>query len=177
MMAEYYFSRIEKQYYDSIMQYRNEMLESNSTFDGCSSLDKYEDIEKWHLNCNLFESVYTLPPGYSLGFEYLYLCDDEVVGMINMRPDALNHPYLKQFGGHIGYSIKPSKRQTGIGTKMLKEFLPICKDIYKLDKILITCLEENIGSKKIIINNGGIFESSVLYNPTDKKLERYWIKL
>ena len=176
-MDTYFFTKIKPQYYDSIKQYRNEMLSVNSDFAGCSNLEKYEDVEKWKLNCDLFESNDTVPPGYSIGFEYMYVKDDEVIGMVNMRPEALDHPYLKQYGGHIGYSIRPSKRLQGIGTRMLKEFLVLCKNTYNLNKVLITCFKDNIGSRKIIIRNGGIFENEVLYPPTDSLLERYWVSL
>ena len=176
-MDSFFFSEIKPRYYDSIRQYREEMLKDNSEFDGCSSLDRYEDIEKWNLNCKLFESHSTVPPGYSIGYEYLYMCDDDVIGMLNMRPEALNHPFLKQYGGHIGYSVKPSCRKKGIGTMMLRDFLSTCIKKYKLDKVLITCFDDNIASKKVIINNGGEFENSIIYPPTDSILERYWIRL
>lgn len=59
---------------------------------------------------------------------------------------------------------------------MLKEILPVCKKM-GFEKILITCLKENEASKRVIINNGGIYESTV-YEPKDKVyLERYWINL
>lgn len=176
-MNKYFFDAVSKKYYKSIEDYRIKMLEDESSFDGCSNLEKYEDIEKWHLNCKLFESLDTVPPGYSLGFEYLYINNDEVVGMLNFRPLALTHPFLKQYGGHIGYSIKPEYRNKSIGSKMLKDFLKICKKEYDLDKILITCLSDNIASKRVIINNGGVFESDIIYPPNGSKLERYWISI
>ena len=171
----YKLVKVEKKYYGSIYEYRKEMLENKSSFDGCFCLEDYEDIEKWHLNNLLFESLDTLPPGYSIGYEYLYVLDDEVVGMINIRPDAYKHPYLRQFGGHIGYSVKPSRRNIGIATKMLKDALKLCKEEYKLNKVLITCFKDNTGSKKTILNNGGILENEVMYNPEKKVMERYQI--
>ena len=167
--------KVEKKYYDSIFEYRKEMLENKSSFDGCFCLEEYEDIEKWHLNNLLFESLDTLPPGYSLGYEYLYVSDDEVVGMVNIRPDAFNHPYLKEYGGHIGYSVKPSKRKLGIASKMLKDTLKLCNIEFKLDKVLITCFKDNEGSRKTIMNNGGIYLDEIMYNPENKLMERYWI--
>ena len=169
--------RIEKDLYASIKQYRKLMLENNSRFDGCFELDKYEDMEKWHLNLQLFESEETLPPLYSRGYEYAFVDNNEVIGLINFRPDALNHPYLKQFGGHIGYSIRPDKRKLGYGSKILKMFLDVVKKEYDLDQVLITCNESNIGSAKIIENNGGIYEGSIFCPSENENLRRYWIKL
>ena len=173
----YSFDEIKPKYYDSIREYRKEFLSVKSSFDGCSNLEKYENIEKWNLNCKLFEDESTLPPGYSIGYQYLYVKDNTVVGMINFRPNALSHPHLSKYGGHIGYSVKLNYRNKGVGTKMLSDFLSICKNKYSIDKVLITCFEDNIGSQKIIISNGGVFESNIFYPPENKYLNRYWIEL
>ena len=176
-MDNYYLSIIKPEYYRSIEEYRRQMIDSGSDFHGCASLDKYEDIEKWHLNCKLFENVDTLPPLYSLAYEYLFMDDEEVVGMVNIRPEALNHPYLKEYGGHIGYSIKPSKRDRGLGTLMLKKVLELCKREFGLNKVLITCHEDNEASKTVIMNNGGVYDNKKYYSPDDTYLERYWISI
>lgn len=46
-----------------------------------------------------------------------------------------------------------------------------------LGKVLITCDDDNIASKRIIENNGGIFESQILKEENQKQLRRYWIAL
>ena len=62
---------------------------------------------------------------------------------------------------------------------MLNAVLPYCKEI-GLEKILISCIDGNIGSEKAILNNGGVYESTV-YEPRRKfrmkrhKLKRFWI--
>ena len=170
-------SRISTAHYPSIAGYRKEMLEAGDSLDGCASLEKNEDIEKWHLNTILFERPDTVPPGYSLGFEYVYLCDNDVVGMVNLRPLAETHPYLMRYGGHIGYSVRPSMRNRGIATRMLKEVLKLCKEEYHLERVLITCNEDNEGSRRVILNNGGVLENRILYPPEGKMIERYWISL
>ena len=84
--------------------------------------------------------------------------------------------YLEKFGGHIGYSVAPSERRKGYATEMLKAALPKCREL-GLDKVLITCIDHNVGSRKTILANGGIYESTV-YEPDEKvNLERYWIDL
>ena len=44
-----------------------------------------------------------------------------------------------------------------------------------LEKVLITCDDENIASAKVIENNGGIFER--LAERDGKQYRRYWIAL
>ena len=46
---------------------------------------------------------------------------------------------------------------------------------YNLKEVLLTCDSSNIGSKKIIIKNNGIFHSKI--NGKDEDIERYWIKV
>lgn len=169
--------KIDESMFESIREYRQEMFNSGSSFDGCNQLENYEDIEKWYLNNLLFENTDTMPPGYSRGFVYAYMDNDEVIALINIRPDALSHPFLKEYGGHIGYSVKPSRRNKGIGTRMLKDTLDVCRDEFKLDKILITCLKSNEASRRVILNNNGVYDRDVFYNPENEFLERYWIML
>ena len=84
--------------------------------------------------------------------------------------------FLEMFGGHIGYSVAPSERRKGYATQMLKEALSVCKDL-GIRKVLITCIKDNEGSRRTILNNGGMYESTV-YEPDENVfLERYWIEL
>lgn len=59
---------------------------------------------------------------------------------------------------------------------MLNAVLPYCREI-GLDKILITCIDSNIGSEKTILNNGGIYESTVYEPGKNRSLKRFWITL
>lgn len=176
-MAEYLLKRIDPDMYEAIADFRREMLAEGSSFDGCSSLEKYEDIEKWHLNAKLFESSDTVPPGYSLGFVYAYMKDDELIGMVNIRPLAETHPYLKEYGGHIGYAIRPCQRNKGLATRMLSDALRICKNDLGLGRVMITCLKDNSASEKVIIKNGGVFEKEIFCPFEERYIKRYWIEL
>ena len=60
--------------------------------------------------------------------------------------------------------------------EMLKSALSFCKEI-GIERALITCDDDNIGSEKTIIANGGIYESTV-YEPDEKVyIKRFWIDL
>ena len=63
---DYRFDKVKPEYFDSIKAYRDEFIACDSEFDGCSQLEKYDDIEKWYLNNRLFESKDSVPPGYSI---------------------------------------------------------------------------------------------------------------
>lgn len=96
---------------------------------------------------------------------WLYI-DDEPVGIGKIR-DYLNDN-LKKEGGHIGYSIRPSKRGNGYGNIMLNELLKKAKQKH-IDKVLITCEDYNTPSRSVIENNKGR-----LLDINDHKC-RYWV--
>ncbi|MDC4163119.1 GNAT family N-acetyltransferase [Mycoplasma bradburyae] len=98
--------------------------------------------------------------------------NNKALGAINIR-HYLND-YLLNYGGHIGYGIRPSERQKGYATKILQLGLIKCKEL-NLDKILLVCDKNNIGSVKTIKNNHGILENEILQD--NKVIQRYWITL
>ena len=116
----------------------------------------------------------TAPPG-ELPYEDFWLMDgDEWIGKLTLRT-TINAQYLHA-GGHIGYEIRPSKRRCGYGTALLR--LGLEKACERgLQRVLLTCDETNIGSRKIIETNGGQLENAVaVVGQTVRKL-RYWINL
>jgi predicted acetyltransferase len=99
--------------------------------------------------------------------------NDRLLGAVNIR-HYLND-YLLREGGHIGDGIRPSERRKGYATKMIGLALNECKRL-GIDKVLITCNKDNIGSAKSIINNGGILENEIV-NEDGELEQRYWITL
>lgn len=95
------------------------------------------------------------------------------IGKVNIR-HRLNKNLLKA-GGHIGYTIRPSERRKGYGTLILRLALPKAKAL-GIKKALITCYEDNIGSRKIIEANGGVLEDTATTNEGVVK-RRYWITI
>ena len=96
-----------------------------------------------------------------------------IVGACNIR-HYLND-YLKRGGGHIGDGVRPSERRKGIGTEIIRLALLKCKEM-GLDRVLISCDRNNEGSRKTILNNGGVFESEVEIEE-GTFLQKYWIEL
>jgi predicted acetyltransferase len=73
---------------------------------------------------------------------------------------AIRHrltPKLLDVGGHIGYDVRPSARRRGHATAMLRAALPIAAGL-GIDRALITCDVDNLGSRKVIEACGGEFE-------------------
>ncbi|WP_404457305.1 GNAT family N-acetyltransferase [Oceanobacillus kapialis] len=97
--------------------------------------------------------------------------DDRVLAMVDIRHELTEH--LLNIGGHVGYSVRPSERRKGYATKILSEALVKCKSL-QISHVLVTCDEDNIGSAKTIMNNGGVEDKS--YTDTDGTIKRrFWI--
>lgn len=98
---------------------------------------------------------------------------DMIVGAVNIR-HKLNETLLKG-GGHIGDGVRPSQRRKGYATKMIALALQECKKL-GINKVLMVCYKDNIGSAKSIQKNGGILENEIPLK--DGKIDqRYWIDL
>lgn len=99
---------------------------------------------------------------------------DEFLGRVAIR-HALT-AQLRRVGGHIGYEIRPSRRRQGHGRRVLALALPRAAAL-GLDRVLVTCDADNIGSKKIIEANGGQLEDAIAV-PGERVMKlRYWIDL
>ncbi|MPM89903.1 hypothetical protein SDC9_137018 [bioreactor metagenome] len=95
-----------------------------------------------------------------------------ILGAINIR-HYLND-YLLNYGGHIGYGIRPSERKKGYASLMLSLALSVAKEL-GINKALITCDKDNLGSARTIMKNGGVLENEVAEG--ERITQRYWIEL
>ena len=164
------------EYSRQIRAYRKEFLDCGDSMDGTDGLRRIEDPEEWIERSILFMDPKYVPEGLVPATQFIYVREEDhkIVGMLQIR--HCFNAYLEKYGGHIGYSVAPSERRKGYAAQMLKLALPKCREL-GIDKVLITCIEDNIGSRKTILANGGVYESTV-YEPDEQvNLERYWIDL
>jgi predicted acetyltransferase len=99
------------------------------------------------------------PPGWVAGtYRWMVVDDggaDVVVGRISLR--HVLTPWLLEVGGHVGYAVRPTARRRGHATAALRLVLPVAAGI-GLDRVLVTCDRDNVGSRRVIEANGGVLE-------------------
>ena len=106
--------------------------------------------------------VITTPDGSQFPFvpyEFLWLTQGkEFIGSLSFRLELSE--LLKQFGGHIGFGIRPKYQRQGFGKLALRLAKDRAASIHGINRLLLTCSPDNPGSEKIIISNGGIYENT-----------------
>jgi len=107
-----------------------------------------------------------LPAGW-VPCDHFWVTDGaEMIGFLALR-HRLND-YLLNEGGHIGYSIRPSRRREGHASRALGLALKRAVEL-GLDRVLVTCDEDNLGSRRTIEGAGGVLED------LRAGKRRYWI--
>jgi predicted acetyltransferase len=91
---------------------------------------------------------------------------DEYIGRMSIRHEL--NDWLAEVGGHIGYDVRRSRRREGHATAMLAAALVIARDL-GMERVLLTCDDDNIASRRVIERNGGVLEDE-----RHGKL-RYWV--
>ena len=114
-----------------------------------------------------------LPQGWVPMTTYWLVDNNEYIGGIAIR-HTLNEN-LKNYGGHIGYDIRPSMRGKGYGSKILELGLQKAKEFH-ISRILIDCGANNTASRKIIEKNRGIYEGAGVNPETGEPSLRFWIE-
>ncbi len=120
-----------------------------------------------------------LPEYWVPATTYWLIDKDKFVGHVNIR-HALSDK-LKMVGGNIGYAIRPSERKKGYGTEILRLALEKAHEI-GLERVMVTCADDNVGSVKIIEKNGGVLDNAYEWDegvagPFHGIVRRYWVEL
>jgi predicted acetyltransferase len=176
-MEELLLVRPNEEHSEEIVSYRNEYLNGGNIFNGAGGLEGYDDPVKWIEHCRSVENIETLPgPDWVPADQYMLVRanNGRILGMINIRHHLNDH--LAKYGGHIGYSVRPSERNKGYAKMMVMMCIPRCREL-GIKKMLVTCRADNEASRRTIRSAGGVLEGTIYYEVKDVTLERYWITL
>lgn len=161
-------------YEDQLLDYVEEFRARGEIVHGGASIQHKDSIGHWikSVENNRREETVENKLMPASCFILLREEDNRVLGLVDIR-HRLNDFLLKR-GGHIGYSIRVSERGRGYGSRILALALDECRKL-RIDRVLVTCDRDNIGSAKIIQKNGGILENEVDIQGILQ--QRYWIDL
>lgn len=152
------------------LAYRQEYFDCGEfVIHGDGGLDNAESYSQWieKINGDLTKERENFVASTTL----FAVVGERIVGTIQIR-HKLND-FLLQFGGHIGYGVRPSERRRGYASAMLKEALRMYRE-KGIDRVLVTCDKSNTGSARTILKNGGKLENEVV-EKDGNTLQRYWI--
>ncbi len=175
-MKDLNFIRPTKDYEQQAYEYIQEFNDYNSAINGVGGLNRYigdydgwlKKLEEDRTRTNIGEKV----PAET--FFLIRKSDNKLLGIINIRL-ALNAALLEH-GGHIGYGVRPTERKKGYNSYQLYCALKFCKE-KGLEKVLLTCNKDNIGSAKTIQNNCGVLENEIIDSTDGELIQRYWINV
>ena len=154
-----------------VLSFYDEFRKNGET---CIGFANSNDFDIWLSCMNNRIAGHNLPKGYVRENFYLCYMNDAMVGVFNLKFELTD--YLYNYGGHIGYAVRPSLRNRGIATEMLKTGLEISKSL-GFDKVLLVCDDDNYPSEKVIIKNNGIYENTLFDKEENVNVKRYWINL
>ena len=105
-------------------------------------------------------------PGHVPSTHLWWVDGDRFLGRLHLRHRLT--PFLREAGGQVGYHVIPPERRRGQATAMLRAGLPVAAAL-GLECLLITCDQENVGSRRVIESAGGLLQ--------DQRAEklRFWI--
>lgn len=128
--------------------------------------------EKWLSHIRADQDARTCPEGKVPQTLYLAFNDaGELVGAVSLRPQM--NAITLQEAGHVAYGVRPSQRRKGYATQMLA--LAVDKlNALGVDRVLVVCAADNLGSIKTILNNGGVLENEITSSNGELR-KRFWI--
>lgn len=162
-----------------VLDYMREHEAFHSNINGSGSLDRvlrgqsYEDCLERCLKMSdaAFAQSVNRCPGKT--FLLIRQSDRRLVGMINVR-HHLNEA-MQRFGGHIGYGIRPTERRKGYNKINLYLGLIKAREEFGLDRVMIDCAADNLGSDKTIRALGGVLERCEIDPSDGEPTKVYWI--
>jgi predicted acetyltransferase len=147
--------------------------------DGLTFLHGFQDDEPWASYLKRLKRLKRIRTGAEVpdGWVPETFLAAEVAGQLVGRASIRHrlNQWLAQWGGHIGYAVRPAFRRRGYATAILRQSLPIANDL-GIQRVLVVCDEANVGSARVIERCGGVLESVVVGEDGSTGKRRYWFE-
>lgn len=131
---------------------------------------KGRDVAGWRADILQMESA---PPDGLVPSSLFFLVpetDERPLGCLDLR-HSLDTDWLRRYGGHIGYGVRPSERGKGYAKAMLRLAFPLAREL-GLSRLTVGHLEENPASGAVIRACGGRDPEQVV-QPDGRRVYRY----
>ena len=129
-----------------------------------------DDFQKYVETLHNYSQGKDLPTWLVPNTTYWLIFNSEIVACSHLRQE-LNHQ-LKHAGGHIGLGVRPSFRGRGLSNLLLDLTIQQARAI-SIKEIHIHCFEDNLASKQMIQNAGGLLTSRIDNYQANQHLLRY----
>jgi predicted acetyltransferase len=161
--------------------YRESFLDYMDDFRRAGELDYVDDTVNAQTFSEFLDRLHResagidLKPGIVPSTTWFLFDGQLILGRVSIRHWLT--PRLEDFGGHIGYDVRPSCRGKGYGSLILHQALTKAREL-GLTKVLLTCNPANIPSVRTILKNGGKLASeSAAVTAKNRPTQRYWIDI
>lgn len=162
---------------DEITAYRQEMLDEGSSFDGCFSMKRMPDPMEYIDYCIGWANPNRAADEHGAWGNVLMVfrkSDMKMVGCMQVHNVLTQR--MKDFTGHVGYSVRPSERRKGYAKRMLARALEFLT-AFGFKEVYVSCEPTNIASRKTIVANGGEYIETKYLECDNVNLERYRIRI
>ena len=176
-MEKFYLEMPSLERKEKIIDYVNEFALYNSETNGMGALRKilegYTFEQALEMCLNRQKEEYAKKIGKCQSKTYLLVRenDDRIIGAINVRWNLPEN--MKQFGGNIGYGIRPTERRKGYNKINLYLGLMEAQKL-GLDQVMLSCEVSNLGSAKTMQALGGKLERTEVDSSDGILTSVYW---
>jgi len=156
---------------DQAIAFREEFFaRGERVISGSERLDQIDSYEEWLTGVTRSACPETVSPDWVLTDTFFALDGSgALVGMIDLR-HSLNG-FLADLG-NCGYSVRPSCRGRGYGSRMLRLVLERARDV-GLTELHISVERDNLPSVKVLEKNGGVYERSFSHQGKTADIYRF----
>lgn len=149
--------------------------EGEMEINGSALLDKL-DYSRWLEHTTRYRDETTAGDDWVTATTFFVVreTDDKIIGMFDLRHN-LDNAFLAEYGGHIGYAVRPSERRRGYGVAALELTLKYAKKL-ELKAVMLGCFSGNAASARMIESVGGKLAETKPYFD-GRSMNVYWIEL
>ena len=135
---------------------KQEFFDNDENVINGSALFDQMQFDDWLMNTNRNHNPETVRSDWAVATTFFAFrkSDDKMIGMIDVRHE-LTVPFLQEYGGHIGYAVRPTERRKGYATQMLSLALSYCRSL-NIHTVKLGCYADNDASIRTIEHCGGI---------------------